>query len=144
MSAESVSKQKAPWHLWVVVVLTLLWNGLGAYTVMMAQAGKLAGMDAREAAYYAAKPLWFVITTDIALLLPVAAAIALLFRSRFAVWLFAAGLIVLVGNNAYDFFSGASLARGDKGWLVMTAIVVSIAVLQFWYSRAMTRRAVLS
>ena len=144
MATKSIQKRKAPWHLWVVAILTLIWNGLGAYTVMMAQAGKLAGMDATEAAYYASKPLWFVVMTDVALLLPVAAAIALLFRSRFAVWLFAAGLIVLVGNNIYDFVAGTSLARGDQGWLVLTTITLLIAALQVWYSRAMRSRTVLS
>lgn len=144
MSTVSIPKRKAPWHLWVVSVLTLLWNGSGAYTIMMAQAGKLAGMDAKEVAYYASQPLWFVIMTDVALLLPVAAAIALLFRSRFAVWLFALGLIVLVGNNIYDYVSGTSLARGDQGWLILTTITVLIAALQVWYSRAMKSRTVLS
>lgn len=101
-------------------------------------------MDAAELAYYASKPLWFVIMTDVALLLPVAAAIALLFRSRFAMWLFGLGLIVLVGNNIYDFVAGTSLVRGDQGWLILTAITVLIAGLQFWYSRAMSNRNVLS
>jgi hypothetical protein len=61
---------RSPWHLWVVAIMTLLWNGSGAYTIAMAQAGRLADVDANESAYYAAQPLWFVITTDIAILLP--------------------------------------------------------------------------
>ena len=49
-----------PWLLWTVAILTLLWNGSGAVTILLAQAGKLAGISADEAAYYAAQPLWLL------------------------------------------------------------------------------------
>jgi hypothetical protein len=131
---------RSPWHLWVVAILTLVWNGGGAYTIMMAQAGRLTDVDANEAAYYAAQPLWFVIATGIALLLPLAAAVALLLRRRVATWLFALALIVLVVNNAYDIAAGTSLMLIDRGWRITTAIVVIIAVLQVWYAQATTTR----
>jgi hypothetical protein len=134
---------RPPWHLWVVAILTLLWNGSGAYTIIMAQAGRLSDVDAGEAAYYAAQPLWFVIATDIALLLPLAAAVALLLRRRQAAWLFALSLIVLVVNNVYDIAAGTSLVLTDRGWRITTAMVVVIAALQFWYAQAMKTRAVL-
>ena len=63
MSTISVPLRKTPWHLWAVAILTLLWNGSGAYTIMMAQAGRLSDVDANEAAYYAAQPFWFVVST---------------------------------------------------------------------------------
>ena len=143
MSTVSVALSKTPWHLWAVAILTLLWNGSGAFTIMMAQAGRLPNIDANEAAYYAAQPPWFVITTGIALLSPVAAAIALLLRSRAALWLFAAGVVAIVANNVYDFAVGASLALVDRGWMILTAITVAIAVLQLLYARAMRQRGVL-
>jgi hypothetical protein len=74
-----------PWHLWVVGAVALLWYASGAYTIMMAQAGKLASLSAEEVEHYASQPLWFVIVTDIALLSAVGAAIALLLRNRAAV-----------------------------------------------------------
>ena len=129
--------------MWVVAIATLLWNGAGAYTIATAQAGRLTDIDASESAYYAAQPLWFVITTDIAILLPVTAAVALLLRSRKAVWLFALALIVFVLNNIYDFGAGTSLALADQGWRITTALIAVIAVLQLAYARAMAKRAVL-
>ena len=47
----------------VVGALALLWNGAGAYTIMMAQAGKLADISAEEAAYYAAQAIHKPVTT---------------------------------------------------------------------------------
>jgi len=143
MSAISVPVRKRPWHLWVVAILTILWNGSGAYTILMAQAGRLSDVDAQEAAYYAAQPTWFVIATDVALFLPLAAAIALLLRSRSAVWLFALSAIAIVVTNTYDALAGTSLALADRGWLILTAVIALIAILQFAYAWAMRNRGVL-
>jgi hypothetical protein len=143
MSAISTPVRNRPWHLWVVAILTFLWNGSGAYTILMAQAGRLSNVDAQETAYYAVQPTWVVIATDIALFLPLVAAMALLLRSRSAVWLFALSAIVIVINNAYDVAAGTSLALADRGWLILTAVIVVIAILQLAYAWAMRNRGVL-
>ena len=49
MSVIAAPQRRTPWHLWVVGVLALLWNGSGAYVFMMAQSGRLAGVSAAEA-----------------------------------------------------------------------------------------------
>ena len=143
MSTLSATQRKTPWHLWAVGALTLFWNGSGAYTTLMAQAGKLADVGAKEAAYYVAQPLWFVVVTDIALFAPIAAAIALLLRRRIAVWLFAVSLLAVLLTNAYDLAAGTSLALADRGWLILTGVIVMLATLQLVYAAAMNRRAVL-
>jgi hypothetical protein len=116
---------------------------MGAVTIMLAQAGRLSNVDAAEAAYYAAQPLWFVITTNIALLAPLAGAIALLLRRGTAPILFWVSVTTILANNAYDLAAGTSLALTDRGWIVVTAISVVVAVLQFVYARAMKNRGVL-
>jgi hypothetical protein len=126
-----------------VAIVSLLWNGSGAYTIMLAQAGKLAGISADEAAYYAAQPLWFVIVTDVALLAPLAAAAALLLRSRAAVWLFALSLAAIFCTNFYDLAAGTSRALVSRGALIVTALVVILAVLQLGYAASVKKRGVL-
>ena len=135
---------KTPWHVWVVAILTLLWNGAGTYTIMMAQAGRVPDLSADEAAYYAGQPFWFVIATDIALLSAVAAAVALLLRSRIAAWLFALSLMAIILNNAYDLVAGTSLVLVDRGWLILTVIIAVTAALQLAYAWAMKKRGVLT
>jgi len=112
--------------------------------MLMAQAGKLPDVGPEEAAYYAAQPLWSVVAMDIALLTPIAAAIALLLRSRSAVWLFAVSLAAVVLTNVYELAAGTSLALVDRGWIVVTSIIVVLATLQLAYSLAMKRRAILA
>jgi hypothetical protein len=137
------SARKTPWHIWAVGILTLLWNGSGAYTIMMAQAGRLANINPDEAAYYAAQPSWFVVATDIALVAAVAAGVTLLLRRRAAVWLFAFSLSAIVVTNAYDLAAGTSRTLVSQGALVVTLIIATIAVLQLLYSWTMQRRAFL-
>ena len=129
--------------MWVVTVLSLLWNGSGALTIGLAQAGMLGNLSADEAAYYAAQPLWFAILTDIATLAPVAAAIALLLRSRAAVWLFGTSLALILVANVYELVTGTSRALVSQGALVVTCIIAVIAILQLVYSNAMRKHGVL-
>ena len=143
MSTISTLDRKTPWHLWAVAILTLLWNGSGAVTIAMAQAGRLANISAEEAAYYAAQSLWFVISTSIATLAPVAAGIALLLRSQLAVLLFAVSLALILVTNIYELAVGVSRALVNPGAMVVTVIIAAIAILQLVYSRAMRKRGVL-
>lgn len=132
-----------PRHLWVVGVLSLLWNASGAYTILTAQAGRLPGISADEAAYYAAQAPWFVAVTDIALLGGVAGAIALLLRHRWAVPLFAISLIAIIVSNGYDLAAGTSRMGTNAATMTVTMLIWALAVLQLLYAAWMRRRAVL-
>ena len=136
-------ERKAPWHLWLVAIVALLWNGAGAYTIMMAQAGRLYDLEPGEAAYYAAQPVWFVVLTDVALVAALAAALALLLRKRMAVWLFALSLTTIVITNSYEFAAGTSRALLSRAALIVTVIIVLIAIFELAYAGGMKRRAVL-
>ena len=87
--------------------------------------------------------LWFVIATDLGLLSGVAAGVALLVRSRAAVWLFALSLIAIVVDNIVDLAAKTSLALTDAGWRNLTVTVVIVAALQLTYAWAMKKRSVL-
>lgn len=143
INAADPIRHKTPWHLWLVGALALLWNASGAMTILLAQAGKLPDISADEAAYYATQPLWFVVVTDIALFGAIAAAIALLLRSRTAVWLFAVSLLAILVTNTYDLAAGGARALANGGALVVTILIVVIAVLELGYARGLRKRAVL-
>jgi hypothetical protein len=135
--------RQSPWHLWVVAILALVWNGAGAYTIMMAQAGTLSDLEPGEAAYYAAQPTSFVVATDIALVASIVAAVALMLRSRTAVWLFAVSLCAIVVTNIYELAAGTSRVLVSRGALIVTVVIVVLAVLELVYARAVTKRGVL-
>jgi len=143
VAMNATAPRPTPWHLWVVAILTLLWNGSGAVTIAMAQMGRRLDMDPHEVAYYANQPRWFVLTTDLATLLPIAAGVALLLRNRSAVWMFALSLVTIVANNAYDVAAGTSLMLVDSGWQAVTLVIVLIALLQCGYAWMMRKRGAL-
>jgi hypothetical protein len=137
------AQAKAPWHVWVVGLLALLWNGAGAYTILMAQRGLLADVSADEAAYYSAQQTWFVIVTDIALLGGILGGLALLLRSRSAVHLFTISLVAIAVTNGYDLAMGSSRMFTNTATVVVTCLIWVLAALQLWYAAAMKRRGVL-
>jgi hypothetical protein len=139
----TLAKPKAPWHLWVVAGLTLLWNASGAYTILMARAGRLSGLSADEAAYYAAQPFWFVLVVDVALFAPMAGAVALLLRHRSAVWLFGLSLAAVLITDTYDLAAGTSRALANNAAMIVTGLIALIALLQLLYARAMKNREVI-
>lgn len=134
---------KAPWHLWVVGVLSLLWNAGGAWTFIQAQSGAPMDMDANEIAYFAAQAPWFVAVTDVAVVAPLLAAIVLLLRNRWAVHLYGLSVAAIVVTEAYDVAAGTALMLNDQGWLILNCTTFCLAILQLVYAMAMRRRGVL-
>lgn len=137
------SRPKAPWHLWVVGVLALLWYVSGAYTIQMAQLGRLPGIEPDEAAYYAAKPMWKIALTAITTYGSVIASILLLMRHRAAVWAFGTVLGFILLGTAIELIDGTSRAYANNAAAIATTIIVVIAALMPLYARAMKRRGVL-
>ena len=143
IAIEQPAPRKAPWHLWVVGILSLLWNASGAYTIMSAQSGAVMDMDPPEVAYYAAQAPWFVAVTDLVLISAVLAAIALLLRSRWAVHLYGLSIAGIVVTSIYDIAAGTALLLQDQGWLILSCVTTGLAVAQLLYAIAMRSRGVL-
>jgi hypothetical protein len=61
---ECTSGRTAPWHVWVVAILTPFGRS-GMYTIVMAQMGRLPDLDASETAYYSQRLFWLVIATEV-------------------------------------------------------------------------------
>jgi multisubunit Na+/H+ antiporter MnhB subunit len=116
---------------------------MGTLTILMAQAGKVPNIDPAEAAYYAAQPMWLAVAVDIALISAVVAAVALLLRSRAAVWFFAISVVAIFATNLYDIAVATSRMLVDRGAVIMTVTIAVLAILQLFYALAMKRRDVL-
>jgi len=141
MTAEAGAK--VPWHLWVVGIVSLLWNAAGAWTIMSAQSGAPMDMDATEIAYYAAQPAWLVAVVDVVLISATLAALALLWRSRWAPNLYTLSLAGIGLSTLYELFSGTALLLRDQGWLILFCVTTGLAIFQLLYAVAMRRRGAL-
>lgn len=141
--AGAVAPSRTPWHLWAVGILSLLWYAAGAYTIVSAQRGTLAGISPDEAAYYAAQATWFAVVTDIALVAGIVGSLALLLRSRWAVPLYGLMIAAIAITACYDLAAGTSRMYVNSGALVATLLIWLIAVLNYWYAATMRKRGVL-
>ena len=101
-----MSGARAPWHLWVVGVVTFLWNCGGAFDYVMSvtrNADYMAQMTPEQAAFMAAVPVWSTAAFAISVWTSLAGSALLLLRLRWAVWSFAVSFAAFVVNMIYYF-----------------------------------------
>lgn len=134
---------KTPWHLWVVGVLSLLWNASGAWVAVQAQTGAAMDMDATEIAYYAEQPLWVVALTALAFAGAILGALALLLRSRWAPALYLLSIAAILASAAGDIARGTALLLQQRDWLVLAGVTTGLAVAQWAYAAWSRRRGAL-
>jgi hypothetical protein len=134
---------RAPFHLWVVGLLLVLWNGWGVAIAIAAQTASLPLPDPDIAAYFAAQSPWLVLLADIGPIAGVAGAVALLLQSRWAPLLFIAQFVVLALANAYEVALGTSLLLTSNESRVGSLVLAVMICGQIAYAHAMARRGVL-
>jgi len=136
-----------PWHLWVVGVLTLLWNAVGVADYLATQLeieAYMSQFSPEQLTYFYGFPSWLVAFWALAVWSAFAGSLALLFRSRFAAPLFLLSLISMLVTSVYNFgFSRGAEVMGQGG-VIFSIVIAVISVALVIYSRAMVARHVLT
>ena len=133
----------APWHFWVIAVILLLFNGLGAFdylATIFRYEPYLSKFSEEALAYYFAAPLWMYAIWAISVFGGFIAAILLFMRSRLAVTLFAIALLSAVIAQVYSF---TNPAPDGSASLIVSAIVIGVFALVFVYLSWLRARGVL-
>ncbi len=138
---------KAPWHLWVVGGLSLLWNAFGAFDYVMTQTRNEQYMSAfseEQLAFFYSMPAWVDAAWAIAVWGGVLGSICLLLRRRLAVVIFLLSFLAMALTMVRNYLLADGLAViGDNLSLVLTAAVVLVAAFLFAYAGALSSRNVL-
>lgn len=139
---------KTPWHLWVVGILTLAWNGMGAMDYVMTvsrNAAYIAQFTPQRLAFLEVFPTWALGSWALAVWLAVAGSILLLLRSRHSVEAFLAGFGFLVLTTIHNLFLAEISATQtmNVGEMAFTVLIFVLVVAQWLYAKAMSKRAVL-
>ncbi|WP_295172714.1 hypothetical protein [uncultured Brevundimonas sp.] len=141
---------KTPWHLWLVGVLSLLWNGFGAFDFIQTTTRgeaymRAAGFDDAMVAYYEAIPAWMYVPWTLGVWGAVIGSVMLLLRRRWAVPAFGlsllGALISLIYGKLIDPPPPAPPELAAMSW--MPIVILLIAVLLFGYAFNMRQRGVL-
>ncbi len=138
-----ILEQKTPWWFWLVAVAALLWNAGGVISYLSTELGYLENLEmpAEQIEYFNNFPAWAVAFWALGVWGAFLGSVALLFRSRFAVTLYAISIIGLIGTTYYQRVA-SQLPAGLDGWGFAILIwVITIALLLF--SMAMRNRAIL-
>jgi hypothetical protein len=129
-------QSKAPWHLWAVGFVSLLWNAMGGvdYTLThLHNAAWLAQMTADQIAWVNNFPIWATICWAFGVWGAIAGSILLLMRSRWAVHAFGISLFGLIGSHIYQFGSkvpdGWNTSAGT--WFAVVLAVMAVALLVY-------------
>lgn len=144
---------RAPWHLWVVGIGSLLWNMGGAFDYLMSQtrnADYMAMMTEQygiepgvAVEYFDSFPIWVDIAWALGVWGAVAGSVLLLLRSRYAFHSFAVSLAGMVIASIFTFANPLPGISNSTFALVFTAAIVVITLLLLWYSKRQTAAGVL-
>lgn len=139
---------KTPMHLWIVGVISLLWNSFGGYDYVMTQtenADYLAMFTPEQKAYFLSFPTWMEVFWALGVWGAVAGSVLLLMRSRHAVTALAVSLLGLAVSTFWQFFlSGVdTTALFGPVPLVMNAVIWVICIALLLYARRQMANGVL-
>lgn len=147
MAGPDETSAKTPWHLWMVGVLSLLWNSVGAMDFTMTQTRNESWMKQftpEQLEYFYGFPLWVVVAWGVATWGSLIGSVLLLLRRRFAVTINLVVIVAMALTFTHNFLlSDGMKVMGGGGTLIFTAIIVVVGVFLYVYARAMARRAVL-
>ncbi len=139
-------ERRTPVHLWIVGVLSLLWNSFGAVDYTMTRLrnteylSSIPGITAEELlAYIDSYPVWAQIGWGLGVWGAFAGSILLLLRSRFAVPAFALSLIGAIMSLGYQWLglpAPPALSEGAMAYIPVFIIIVAAALLYYtWRQR---------
>jgi hypothetical protein len=137
-----------PIHLWIVGVLSVLWNAMGAFDYLMTQTqneGYMSSFTPEKLEYFYGIPTWAVAFWALAVWGGVLGSVLLLLRKKLAVGVFLVSFLSMVVTTIHNFFLSNGLeVMGGPVELVFSALIFVFALLLFLYARAMKDRGVLS
>lgn len=140
-------RPRTPWHLWVVGVLSLLWNAMGAFDYLMTQTKNESYMSQftqEQLEFFYGFPAWVVAAWAIAVWGGVLGSVLLLLRRALAYPVFIVSFLGLVITTIHNFVLTNGLeAMGGAGTAAFSAAIVIVSILLIVYSNALRKRGVL-
>ncbi len=138
----------APWHLWAVGIIAVLWNAYGCYDYVMTTTGGEAylrslGIGEEAIAYFAAMPAWMTGVWAIGVWGGMLGAILLLLRRKWALHVFVVSLAGFVFSLIYTYLlsDGGSVMPPEAP--IMNAVILFGCLFFVWYAWFATSRGFL-
>jgi len=144
---------RTPIHLWIVGILSLLWNCFGAYDYTMTRTHNMVylksampGVDPQVGlAWIEGMPMYAQFGWGLGVWLALLGSALLLMRSRWAVWSLGLSLAGAILSLGYQLLlappiPGAVMSPAMK---IMPLVILVVAAALFWYAWRQEKRGVL-
>lgn len=135
-----MQRRTAPWALWAVGVVAILWNGMGTFlwagTTFIPETA-LADLPSAHRDYVNSLPFWSTITWGLGVLGGLWGAILLLLRNRLALPAFALSLLGALSNQLVYVANPPPPGFFNTP---LTAFIIGFALFQSWFATTMQRR----
>jgi hypothetical protein len=130
----------APKHLWIVGILSLLWNAYGAYDYTMTALDPAAyiasvGYGSEVTAWFESFPSWAIAAWAIGVWASVVGSILLLLRSRHAATVFLLSLLGALISFGYQFTSDRPAEVAGGAAVIFPIVILIVIGLQWYYAR---------
>ncbi|MBT8404491.1 MAG: hypothetical protein KJP18_11575 [Gemmatimonadetes bacterium] len=147
MSDTAAAPNRAPWHLWAVGVVGLLWSAVGAFDYLMTQTENESYMGQftpEQLEFFYGFPTWTVFFWAIAVWGGVAGAVLLLLRKRLAAPVLLASFLSMVVTAFHNFVLANGVEIMGTTGAIFSVLIFVIALGLWLYARAMVGRGVLT
>ncbi|MCB2059568.1 MAG: hypothetical protein R3E09_11480 [Novosphingobium sp.] len=143
---DNTANPVAPKHLWIVGVLSLIWNAFGAFDYLMTNMRNeayLANFPPEVITMVDEFPAWIIAAWAVGVWLGLAGSILLLLRMRYAVHAFGLSILGLVATTGYMFGLDIPESLKTPGTNAVNLMIWIVAVFLLLYSIRMHRTGVL-
>lgn len=139
-------KPDTPWHIWLVGVLAVIWNAMGAYGYVMTQTrneAHFSQLSPEQIELFTTMPVWATSAYAIAVWTAVLGSILLLLRSRFSTPMFGLSLAGMILSFFHNFALAGAGTVMAMSQLIFTGAIMIIALALFFYARSLANSGVL-
>lgn len=139
---------RAPWHLWLIGVIAVLFNAIGVFDFVMslaqgAEYQASAGMTPEQIAHYQQMPGWMMVVWAVGVFGAFLASILLLLRMKVASPVFVVSLAAFLVSLFYTYVLTNGGAIMGPQMAIVSAVIAGLLVFFSGYSRFMALRGVL-
>ncbi len=134
-------------HLWIVGVLALLWNFMGAFDYLATQLkleSYMGNFSEEQLEYFYGIPAWAVSGWAIAVWIGLVGTVGLLLRRKWSVMAFIVSLAGMALSSIYTLFLSNGLEIMGGTGTVMTVLIWVISIFLVWYSKQQVKAGVLT
>jgi len=141
------ARSKTPVHLWIVGVLALLWNAMGAFDYLATKLQLdfyMSQFTEQQLEYFYGFPKLMTACWAFGVWGAVAGSVGLLLRKKWAVWAFVVSCAGMVCTTIYNFgiTNGAEIM--GSGAVIFSVVIWAIALFLLWYSWSQVKKGVLT